>query len=961
MVLPGLSASVCSSDAVTGRASGGAVVQCSFSVGGRSPWAPLGVRCSLSVPGRRPLAVSLPGSARVGGAWLGQAGAPALAFTRGAVAACSSAWSSVLANQRIWSERSLRSLARVSTMLRSTSIDCIAALGGASSPGVAGAAKPARGGAGGADGGGPPRRGDDGGDEAALRASLSRFITTASRAEVAAAAMLSDLSNMAYDVAAISAPALAATHNLTVVRRSRDAAPAGAAPPVLPAPRAAPAPGRQQQQQPAPAPAERAAPAGPSGRAARAPAWDAAPAYAAFGSANGSAPASPRTPFVLASFSELEDALASGEAQLATAAGPVGSPGTPRRLSSALAAAAPPASPRAAAAATADAPAAAAQLSGAPSAGTALAAQLLAFQQADLSDGAAAAGYRSSGAAAAAAELAQAQAEQALLLELAQAQQLQALLQREHALMSALQEQAGDAPAGWAAAPAPGAPDAAPAAPEASQAPPPADWFVADGPADAEGGAVRYVVIQGSISLEHWRINLTIDPCEFEGGALGGVKVHRGVYEAALRMLPTFVPLVREHLAAHPGGRIAFTGHSLGGSLATLLMLLLVHRGVLPASAVATVRTFGAPAIFCEGAAACPPSAGACQSCSLPCEHRAERAPASAAAGAAAAGGAPSGGGLLSALGLAPEVVANVVMTRDIVPRAFVCDYTLVAGMLKSWLPSFKEHVGLAACRDHKALYNFVGTVEVLQPSPDCSFVLGDERHAMLPPQAALYKLTEPSCALPAPGAGARAEPAPAPCAASPRGSSCGGGSCAGGSCAGGSCAGGSCAGGSCGGCAASGGGAGPEPAPGARKARGRLSGFPGLGSLGNLAGFGSFGSLAALGSMGSLTSAIADLTSTFTLTSSGGSGPLVSVPVSAAEAASEAAAPPAADAPGEGAPGCAGGGGGLTLGDAILTFMNSPHPLETLGELRAYGPAGAISRFHNPNSYTIALNSLSR
>jgi hypothetical protein len=48
-----------------------------------------------------------------------------------------------------------------------------------------------------------------------------------------------------------------------------------------------------------------------------------------------------------------------------------------------------------------------------------------------------------------------------------------------------------------------------------------------------------------------------------------------------------------------------------------------------------------------------------------------------------------------------------------------------------------------------------------------------------------------------------------------------------------------------------------------------------------------------------------------------------------------------------------------LTLEDAILTFMNTPHPLDTLGEMRAYGPAGSISRFHNPNSYTLALQDL--
>jgi hypothetical protein len=48
-----------------------------------------------------------------------------------------------------------------------------------------------------------------------------------------------------------------------------------------------------------------------------------------------------------------------------------------------------------------------------------------------------------------------------------------------------------------------------------------------------------------------------------------------------------------------------------------------------------------------------------------------------------------------------------------------------------------------------------------------------------------------------------------------------------------------------------------------------------------------------------------------------------------------------------------------LTLSDAILTFMNTPHPLQTLSEVRAYGPSGSISRFHNPQNYTDALAAL--
>eukprot|EP00967_Tisochrysis_lutea_P115035 scaffold183898_cov23-Tisochrysis_lutea.AAC.2 len=41
-------------------------------------------------------------------------------------------------------------------------------------------------------------------------------------------------------------------------------------------------------------------------------------------------------------------------------------------------------------------------------------------------------------------------------------------------------------------------------------------------------------------------------------------------------------------------------GHSVGGSLGTLLALMFRHRGVLPLDRLATLYTFGAPAVFCE-------------------------------------------------------------------------------------------------------------------------------------------------------------------------------------------------------------------------------------------------------------------------------------------------------------------------------------------------------------------------
>jgi hypothetical protein len=64
--------------------------------------------------------------------------------------------------------------------------------------------------------------------------------------------------------------------------------------------------------------------------------------------------------------------------------------------------------------------------------------------------------------------------------------------------------------------------------------------------------------------------------------------------------------------------------------------------------------------------------------------------------------------GLLAALGLHEHSVRNVIMARDIVPRAFACDYSLVADILKSWGPAFKHHGGLAH-PGRKHLYYFVG------------------------------------------------------------------------------------------------------------------------------------------------------------------------------------------------------------------------------------------------------------
>ena len=54
---------------------------------------------------------------------------------------------------------------------------------------------------------------------------------------------------------------------------------------------------------------------------------------------------------------------------------------------------------------------------------------------------------------------------------------------------------------------------------------PPTAWFACDD----DVTKVRYFVIQGSSSMDHWQINFSFDPVVFAEPSLG-VRIHRGVY-----------------------------------------------------------------------------------------------------------------------------------------------------------------------------------------------------------------------------------------------------------------------------------------------------------------------------------------------------------------------------------------------------------------------------------------------
>lgn len=47
------------------------------------------------------------------------------------------------------------------------------------------------------------------------------------------------------------------------------------------------------------------------------------------------------------------------------------------------------------------------------------------------------------------------------------------------------------------------------------------------------------------------------------------------------------------------------------------------------------------------------------------------------------------------------------------------------------------------------------------------------------------------------------------------------------------------------------------------------------------------------------------------------------------------------------------------SMAEALLLFMNDPHPLTMLSAYGSYGTNGAISRFHNPDNYTKGLSHL--
>jgi hypothetical protein len=235
----------------------------------------------------------------------------------------------------------------------------------------------------------------------------------------------------------------------------------------------------------------------------------------------------------------------------------------------------------------------------------------------------------------------------------------------------------------------------------------------------------RLIAIQGTNSAQHWKQNLSFGPRAFLHSCLE-TYVHRGCYDAALQLFDILQVYVAE---AHALGlrEVVLTGHSIGGSIAVLLKLML-HYWKVPQPDVITAVAFGSPAIFCpRPAAASSPAAANHPQNQNPYDRQFNDAL------------------LLSRMSVPADSIVNVVLHRDIVPRAFSCDYSVVRDVLNI-LPAFaaQTHMGDPRTRRRPHVYSFMGQMHVLQPPPTlpkdrAMLAAGQWWHPLLPPEPGLY------------------------------------------------------------------------------------------------------------------------------------------------------------------------------------------------------------------------------
>lgn len=206
--------------------------------------------------------------------------------------------------------------------------------------------------------------------------------------------------------------------------------------------------------------------------------------------------------------------------------------------------------------------------------------------------------------------------------------------------------------------------------------------------------ATLWVVVEGSTNIASWQTNFTFQSVTFEDDF--DVKVHRGAYAAAQTMYRRVEEAVKAHVTKHGArARVRITGHSIGGSIATLLALMLLMRNGAPRYALADVWLFGAPYCMLGGDA------------------------------------------LLARLGLPRTFIRSVMMGDDVVPRSFSCYYPKWAQNILDSGP-FNVDTSSANWLEEDMFYTPMGTLFMLQAA---NANAKNSEHPLLPSGPGLYCL----------------------------------------------------------------------------------------------------------------------------------------------------------------------------------------------------------------------------
>lgn len=125
-------------------------------------------------------------------------------------------------------------------------------------------------------------------------------------------------------------------------------------------------------------------------------------------------------------------------------------------------------------------------------------------------------------------------------------------------------------------------------------------WFACD--CELRGQLTRVFTIRGSWRASDWSFNLDFEPIVFEPefwDSRHPALAHRGFYRAAQALAEDHQLRAALADALAAGQPVVFAGHSLGGSAAELLALILVLRGDLPVEQLSGVLTVGAAEALC--------------------------------------------------------------------------------------------------------------------------------------------------------------------------------------------------------------------------------------------------------------------------------------------------------------------------------------------------------------------------